>query len=72
VGSAKPKAPQESHLLKGFVDDRLTWSKPMNSVMPILKQAAWGLIALLVRLKPNIPLKGRIRASVIWDFRGER
>ncbi len=43
----------------------------MTSLLPSLKQAAWGLIAILFRLKPGIPLKGRIRASLVWDFRGE-
>jgi hypothetical protein len=44
----------------------------MDSVFSVFKQVAWGLIAILFRLKPGIPLKGRIRASLVWDFQGER
>jgi hypothetical protein len=43
----------------------------MDFVSTIFKQA-WGLLPLLARLKPNIPLKGRIRASLMWDMKGER
>jgi hypothetical protein len=43
----------------------------MDSVLRILKQV-WGVVASLDRLKPSLPLRGRIRASLVWDFRGER
>jgi hypothetical protein len=37
----------------------------------LLKRFVW-LIAFFNRLRPNLPLRGRIRASLVWDFRGER
>jgi hypothetical protein len=43
----------------------------MSTLLKILKQV-WGAVISLDRLKPSIPLKGRIRASLVWDFRGER
>jgi len=43
----------------------------MNNLLPILKQA-WGLLPFLIRLKQNIPLKGRVRLSLVWDLKGER
>ena len=43
----------------------------MGSVMRILKQV-WGVVVYLERLKPSIPLRGKIRAFLAWDFRGER
>ncbi len=36
-----------------------------------LKQA-WGFCASLERLKQTLPFKGKISASLVWDFRGER
>ena len=36
-----------------------------------LKQA-WGFFASLERLKQTFPLKGKIRAFLAWDFRGDR
>jgi hypothetical protein len=43
----------------------------MSNVLHVLKQA-WGFIASLERLKQTLPLTGGIRASLVWDFRGDR
>lgn len=69
IGLQQPKAPQDSHLLKGFVDGRFTYQ--VNLMSNLLKRL-FGAIALLDRLRPNIPLRGRIRASLVWDFRTEQ
>jgi hypothetical protein len=43
----------------------------MSTVLRILKQV-WGVVASFERLKPSLPLKGRIRAFLAWDFRGDK
>jgi hypothetical protein len=43
----------------------------MSIVLRILKQV-WGVVVSLERLKPSFPLKGRIRAFLAWDFRGDK
>jgi hypothetical protein len=43
----------------------------MSTVLRILKQV-WGVVVSLERLKPSLPLKGRIRAFLAWDFRGDK
>jgi hypothetical protein len=56
-------------------------SKSMTIVLHAFKQAwefvvslkqAWGFCASLERLKQTLPFKGKISASLVWDFRGER
>jgi hypothetical protein len=53
----------------------------MTNVLHVFKQAwglvgflkqAWGFFASLKRLKPTLPLKGRIMAFLVWDFQGDR
>lgn len=43
----------------------------MASVLRTLRQV-WGVVVSLDRLKPTLPLKGKIRACLSWDFRGGR
>jgi hypothetical protein len=43
----------------------------MPSVLRILKQG-WGFFSSLENLKLNLPLKGKIRAFLAWDFRMDR
>jgi hypothetical protein len=43
----------------------------MDSVWRILKQI-WEHISFLDQLKPAIPLRGRIRISLSWDFQGDK
>lgn len=43
----------------------------MSIVLHAFKQA-WRFFASLEHLKPTLPLKGRIQASLFWDFRGKR
>jgi hypothetical protein len=43
----------------------------MTSVLRIIKQVL-EFVFSLKRPKLNLPLKGKISASLGWDFRGER
>ena len=43
----------------------------MSIVLHAFKQA-WRFFASLERLKQTLPLKGKIRASLVWDFRNGR
>jgi hypothetical protein len=41
----------------------------VSSLLSILKKA-WGFVAIFDSLRQNIPPKGRITVSLVWDFRG--
>jgi hypothetical protein len=43
----------------------------MANVMHVLKQV-WGLVLSLDHLRAIFPLRGEIRVSLVWDFRGDR
>jgi hypothetical protein len=59
-------------LLEGFVDGRShIWGSTMSTLISSFKRL-WGLVAFLDHPKPAIPLRGRIRISLSWDFRGDR